>query len=368
MNLNITGKIIDTRPIQDLLRQGEKGVDTVSMIADRYYGSNNIDLGSLAWEIWGSYSDQDATATLPVSFEYTDDKITFSVTLNEYFTIYPGAETITLVGTDSNGTQVLKLTGSVAIIVQENERKTSSILVPSQVSNIEQAVADCLNAAQTASESASQAAIDAATASAAAAQVTSLTDRLTAVEGVASGAATAAATAQATADGKVSKAGDTMSGSLGIGKSSATDTNDGCYAGNNGTMYFRRTSGNPFLAFYKGSGDKRQILQGTDVSEDAYLTLPTTGGTIALTTDITARVYAVNSTTGSSLTISMTGYGAIAIFATRSGNNFVFTGNSFINNGTIQSTLSGMSATMSSGNCVVTNSTGATIKLLVIKG
>lgn len=214
MQLNITGKIIDTRPLADLLVQGEKGTTTLTMVSARYY--DGIDLGSLAWEIWGSYRSQDSTVTLAVDKSYDDEQITFSVTLNEYFACYPGAQDITLVGSDASDTQVLKLTGSHAIIIRDNERGTSSILIPSQVSNIEQAVRNCLDAANVASTAASEAAAASRAATEAAEQIETLRASIAAAQGTAENAQSTAQAAQEIAEGKVSKKGDTFIGDVTI--------------------------------------------------------------------------------------------------------------------------------------------------------
>lgn len=79
--------------------------------------------------------------------------------------------------------------------------------------------------------------------------------------------------------------GGTLTGNLLINKSSYDDANSGWVLGTSGTAYVRRTDGNPFIAFYKGASNKRQFLQGTDVTADAYISLPTTTGTLALVGD-----------------------------------------------------------------------------------
>lgn len=160
MKLTITGKKLDTQAFANVLSQGEKGVEYVEIVADRYY--EGTDLTALTWEMWGTYTRYESTAELAVPCVADgDDKVTFTWQPNEFYTIYPGPEELTLVGSDADGNKILKIVGTTPILVRENERKTSSIIIPAQVSNIEQAVNQCTQSATAAASSAGAAATSA---------------------------------------------------------------------------------------------------------------------------------------------------------------------------------------------------------------
>lgn len=160
MKLTITGKRLDTQAFANVLSQGEKGVEYVEIVADRFY--EGTDLTTLTWEMWGTYTRYESTAELAVPCVANgDDKVTFTWQPNEFYTIYPGPEELTLVGSDADGNKILKIVGTTPILVRENERKTSSIIIPAQVSNIEQAVNQCTQSATAAASSAGAAATSA---------------------------------------------------------------------------------------------------------------------------------------------------------------------------------------------------------------
>lgn len=160
MKLTITGKKLDTQAFANVLSQGEKGVEYVEIVADRFY--EGTDLAALTWEMWGTYTRYESTAELAVPCVADgDDKVTFTWQPNEFYTIYPGPEELTLVGSDADGNKILKIVGTTPILVRENERKTSSIIIPAQVSNIEQAVNQCIQSAAAAASSAGAAATSA---------------------------------------------------------------------------------------------------------------------------------------------------------------------------------------------------------------
>ncbi|MDD2992973.1 MAG: tail fiber protein [Pygmaiobacter sp.] len=160
MKLTITGKRLDTQAFANVLSQGEKGVEYVEIAADRFY--EGTDLAALTWEMWGTYTRYESTAELAVPCVADgDDKVTFTWQPNEFYTIYPGPEELTLVGSDADGNKILKIVGTTPILVRENERKTSSIIIPAQVSNIEQAVNQCIQNAAAAASSAGAAATSA---------------------------------------------------------------------------------------------------------------------------------------------------------------------------------------------------------------
>jgi hypothetical protein len=163
MKLTITGKKLDTQAFANVLSQGEKGVEYVEIVADRFY--EGTDLSALTWEMWGTYTRYESTAELAVPCVADgDDKVTFTWQPNEFYTIYPGPEELTLVGSDADGNKILKIVGTTPILVRENERKTSSIIIPAQVSNIEQAVNQCTQSSTAAASSAGAAATSAAAA------------------------------------------------------------------------------------------------------------------------------------------------------------------------------------------------------------
>lgn len=160
MKLTISGKRLDTQAFANVLSQGEKGVEYVEIVADRFY--EGTDLTTLTWEMWGTYTRYESTAELAVPCVADgDDKVTFTWQPNEFYTIYPGPEELTLVGSDADGNKIIKIVGTTPILVRENERKTSSIIIPAQVSNIEQAVNQCTQSAAAAASSASAAATSA---------------------------------------------------------------------------------------------------------------------------------------------------------------------------------------------------------------
>lgn len=160
MKLTITGKRLDTQAFANVLSQGEKGVEYIEIVADRFY--EGTDLTTLTWEMWGTYTRYESTAELAVPCVADgDDKVTFTWQPNEFYTIYPGPEELTLVGSDADGNKILKIVGTTPILVRENERKTSSIIIPAQVSNIEQAVNQCTQSATAAASSAGAAATSA---------------------------------------------------------------------------------------------------------------------------------------------------------------------------------------------------------------
>lgn len=287
-------KTFDTSLLKDRLREGENLADLVQISGENIHDS--LTLSNLAWTMVGVWQDYDEYAEDSVVVLDNGESCVFSWQPSENFTAHAGKLDIYLEGHDTENVVCIKIIGKTPITVKKAHRAFSVAVISTIESIIQRVNTSAQEAAQIAYEAAQTVSTFTAQVATILADIAGLKTSVETAQGTADTAVTNAETAQSTADnaqntasaaqtsanGKVAKSGDTMTGGLGIGKQSATDTSDGCYFGTGGTMYFRRTNGNPFIAFYKGSGDKRQFLQGTDVTADVYLTLPATGGTLAL--------------------------------------------------------------------------------------
>lgn len=132
MRLKSTEKTVNTKPIEVLLRQGEKSADCIEIESDKLYGE--IDLSLLHWTVYGVTASGNLISQ-SLKPEILDTKILLKWKVSEDFTAEAGLLYLQFMGVDEDDNTVVKWHSSNPINVlsdiignSENPPNTNSII------------------------------------------------------------------------------------------------------------------------------------------------------------------------------------------------------------------------------------------------
>ncbi len=118
MELRVTNKIMDTNPIKRRLTQGEAMVDRPRIILHQNY--EGLDLGPLNYEI-RAVSDKETMVRRPLEKVVEGGRVILTWTVTKEFTAVSGDIALTVIGIDSTGTEIIKITSDKITIRPDPE-------------------------------------------------------------------------------------------------------------------------------------------------------------------------------------------------------------------------------------------------------
>ncbi len=108
-------KVLHTQPIARLFREGEKNVESISILGPGKY--NDIQLSRLNWIVYGNFADYEETALQMLEASDAGDSVQLLWVPDEGFTAHAGGLKLYLAGTDESGEQVIKICGDGQLLV-----------------------------------------------------------------------------------------------------------------------------------------------------------------------------------------------------------------------------------------------------------
>lgn len=118
MELKVTNKRLDTRPIGRRLTQGESLVDRPRIVLQKTY--EGLDISGYSYEI-RAVSDKDTLVRRPLDKTVEGDKLILLWTVTAEFTSVSGPLALTIVGMDEAGNEIIKITSDKIIIREDPE-------------------------------------------------------------------------------------------------------------------------------------------------------------------------------------------------------------------------------------------------------
>ena len=118
MELKVTNKRLDTRPIGRRLTQGESLVDRPRIVLQKTY--EGLDISGYSYEI-RAVSDKDTLVRRPLDKTVEGDKLILLWTVTAEFTAVSGPLALTIVGMDEAGNEIIKITSDKIIIREDPE-------------------------------------------------------------------------------------------------------------------------------------------------------------------------------------------------------------------------------------------------------
>ena len=108
MQINVSGKRLDTAPIERLITQGEKNADSIEIVLPVMYG--DIDLTALSWALAG-VSDKETRVEQQLTKSVDGGSLTLTWTITEKWAAVSGCLLLELSGFNQDSTTVIKFTG-----------------------------------------------------------------------------------------------------------------------------------------------------------------------------------------------------------------------------------------------------------------
>lgn len=118
MELRVTNKIMDTNPIKHRLTQGEALVDRPQIVMRQNY--EGLDLGPLNYEI-RAVSDKETMVRRPLEKKVEGGRVILTWTVTKEFTAVSGDMALTIIGMDSTGSEIIKITSDKITIRKDPE-------------------------------------------------------------------------------------------------------------------------------------------------------------------------------------------------------------------------------------------------------
>ncbi len=153
MELKVTNKRLDTRPIGRRLTQGESLVDRPRIVLQKTY--EGLDISGYSYEI-RAVSDKDTLVRRPLDKTIEGDKLILLWTVTAEFTSVSGPLALTIVGMDEAGNEIIKIT-SDKIIIREDPEGAWTAPPPDVLNDALRQMAILQNAAVAAKNAAEQA-------------------------------------------------------------------------------------------------------------------------------------------------------------------------------------------------------------------
>lgn len=157
MELKVTKKRMDVSPIQHRLVQGEALVDRPKIILQRDY--EGLDITNLNFEI-RAVSEKETMVRRTMEKAVEGDRIILTWTVTKEFTAVPGLLSLTVIGTNAAGDEIMKIT-SERITVRKDPEEDWSEPPPDIIEDALRQMAALQGAAQQAKEGAETARDDA---------------------------------------------------------------------------------------------------------------------------------------------------------------------------------------------------------------